>query len=87
MSVQKTLDELRAAVDRADDAIAAALKIRFEATDEIGSVKRAAGSAVNVPGREAAVLDRVAAVLPRSVAEPVWRAIFSVSKARQESVG
>lgn len=79
----KTLDELRNEVDRADDAIAAALKARFEATDEIGRVKRAQGLAVDVPGRERAVLDRLAAVLPRADVETVWSAIFSASKTRQ----
>ena len=79
----KTLDELRSEVDRADDAIVAALKARFAATDEIGRVKRARGLAVNVPGREEAVLSRLAAELPRADVETIWRAIFDASKARQ----
>lgn len=82
----KTLDELRDEVDRADDAIVTALQARFAATDEIGRVKRAQGLAVNVPGREAAVLDRLAARLPRADVECVWKAVFAASKARQERV-
>lgn len=79
----KTLDELRAEVDRADDAIVAALRARFAATDEIGRVKRAQGLAVNVPGREEKVLARLAASLPREDVETIWKAIFAASKARQ----
>lgn len=79
----KTLDELRSDVDRADDAIVAALKARFEATDEIGRVKRARGLAVNVPGREEQVLSRLAESLPREDVDLIWKAIFAASKARQ----
>lgn len=79
----KTLQELRDEVDRADDAIASALAARFAATDEIGRLKHARGAAVDMPGREREILDRVAAKLPREVAEPVWAEIFRVSKNRQ----
>lgn len=83
----KTLDELRAEVDRSDDRIVEALKARFAATDEIGRVKRAQGLAVDVPGRERAVIDRLADALPRADVERVWQAIFAASKARQARVG
>ena len=79
----KTLDELRSEVDRADDAIVAALAARFAATDEIGRVKRAAGLAVNVPGREEQVLARLSESLPREDVDLIWKAIFAASKARQ----
>lgn len=79
----KTLEQLRDEVDRADDAIADALAARFAATDEIGRVKHAHGDAVVVPEREHEIVDRVAAKLPRELAEAVWREIFRLSKSRQ----
>ncbi len=79
----KTLEELREDVDRADDAIAAALAARFAATDEIGRVKRAGGVGVSMPSREREIKDRIAAKLPRELVESVWGEIFRISRLRQ----
>ena len=86
----RTLDELRAEIDRIDDALHDLVMRRAAITGDIASVKRSASSAPNSgtrlalrPAREAEILRRLSArhsgTMPLHTMVCLWRAIMSAS--------
>jgi len=75
------LGELREQIDRLDDQILALLDRRAEVVQRVGEIKRSRSETFHVPGRERAVLERLAAAangaFPREAVRPVFREIMS----------
>src|SRR3954471_21144922 len=75
------LAKLRVAIDAVDNQILALLDRRAEVVREVGRHKRRRRETFHVPGRERAVLERLAAAangaFPREAVRPVFREIMS----------
>lgn len=84
----RSLDDLRAAIDRLDDQIIRLLNERAALIVEVGKVKRDTGVPIYSPHREQAVLQRVLAAnagpLPARTIEAVYREIMSGSFALEQ---
>ena len=80
------LPNLRAEIDRVDDALAALLAKRFAVVDQIKAVKNSAGQMTYQPVREMQILRRLQALQPELSADmlrAVWRGILNEGSARQ----
>lgn len=84
----RSLDEIRAHIDRLDDQIVRLLNERAALIVEVGHVKRGTGVPIYAPHREQAVLQRVLAAstgpLPARTVEAVYREIMSGSFALEQ---
>ncbi|HBS31413.1 MAG TPA: chorismate mutase [Parvularcula sp.] len=85
----KTMDEVRAEIDRVDLALVDALAERWTYVDRIWAIKRAQATEANVPWRNRAVIDKVRARaaekgLPPEMAEALWRQIIGWGVQHQE---
>ena len=83
------LDELRNEVDAADDAILAALKLRFDVTDRIRALKAREGLPRVDAEREREILARVTAAVPpakRDTVCGVWERILSGTRGEIETI-
>ena len=81
----KTLNELRTSIDQVDRELLALLNRRAALANEVGEIKRAEGSPVFRPEREAQVINGLQAANPgplrdRNVAN-IWREIMSACRA------
>src|SRR3954469_6073884 len=86
--MSKSLGELRVAIDATDRELLALLNKRATLADEVGQIKRAEGSPVFRPEREAQVINNLQAANPgplkdRNVAN-IWREIMSACRALEE---
>ncbi|TWO72043.1 prephenate dehydratase [Caenimonas sedimenti] len=81
----KTLAELRAAIDAVDRELLAALNHRAALANEVGDLKRAEGTPVFRPEREAAVINGLQNANPGPLKENnvanIWREIMSACRA------
>jgi chorismate mutase len=83
------LEALRAAIERADEALIAALAQRMTLARRVGSCKRSAGLPVLDPAREAAVVRRAAALarragLPEDEVRAIYWRILAMSRRVQQ---
>ena len=79
------LNDLRATINRLDDEILALVQRRMTLAGDIIAAKQ--GRAAYRPGREAAVIERLAAAapdLPRQLVANVWRQLMTASTALQD---
>ncbi len=84
-----TLEELRARIDTADDAILRAFLERMETAAEISRVKKQMGKAVLDPARERQKLEDVASRLPPELEQygyALWSTLFEVSRSYQTAL-
>ncbi|HBS31568.1 MAG TPA: chorismate mutase [Parvularcula sp.] len=77
----KTMDEVRAEIDRVDQGLVDLLAERWSFVDRMWELKRAEAAQANVPWRNRAVIERVRARaveagLPPEMAEALWRQII-----------
>lgn len=76
---------LRERIDEVDRELLALLNQRMRLAQEVGEIKKAEGSGVFRPEREAQVIDGLKAdnpgPLPRDSVAPIWREIMSASRA------
>lgn len=77
----RTMDEVRAEIDRVDRALVDLLAGRWAYVDRMWTIKRAEAAEANVPWRNRAVIDKVRAHaaemgLPPEMAEALWRQII-----------
>lgn len=76
-----TLDELRAEIDRIDEAMHRLLMERGEIVDRLIAVKRGQAGSAFRPAREAEMMRRLVerhrGILPLDTAESIWRVIIS----------
>ncbi|WGF87562.1 chorismate mutase [Marinivivus vitaminiproducens] len=84
MTSVPSLDELRAAIDRIDDAMLDLIADRVEITRAVGMRKRLDNAPMLRPGREAQLLRRLAAKGALRGTEPgvivrIWRELFALS--------
>ena len=82
----RSLAELRGEIDEIDDNLVRLLRRRLQVVDEIAVAKRDAGVPVGDPGREDAILARVAAEAGEGFADDVRRlfaSMFAIAKDRQ----
>ena len=80
------LNDLRATINRLDDEILALVRRRMTLAGDIIEAKQ--GHAAYRPGREAAVIERLAAAapdLPRQLVANVWRQLMTASTALQDN--
>jgi chorismate mutase len=80
------LNDLRATINRLDDEILALVRWRMTLAGDIIAAKQ--GHAAYRPGREAAVIERLAAAapdLPRQLVANVWRQLMTASTALQDN--
>ena len=80
------LNDLRATINRLDDDILALVRRRMTLAGDIIAAKQ--GNAAYRPGREAAVIERLAAAapdLPRQLVANVWRQLMTASTALQDA--
>ena len=80
------LNDLRATINRLDDEILALVQRRMTLAGDIIAAKQ--GHAAYRPGREAAVVERLAAAapdLPRQLVANVWRQLMTASTALQDN--
>ena len=80
------LNDLRATINRLDDEILALVRRRMTLAGDIIAAKQ--GYAAYRPGREAAVIERLAAAapdLPRQLVANVWRQLMTASTALQDN--
>lgn len=80
------LNDLRATINRLDDEILALVRRRMTLAGDIIAAKQ--GHAAYRPGREAAVIERLAAAapdLPRQLVANVWRQLMTASTALQDN--
>lgn len=80
------LNDLRATINRLDDEILALVRRRMTLASDIIAAKQ--GHAAYRPGREAAVIERLAAAapdLPRQLVANVWRQLMTASTALQDN--
>ena len=80
------LNDLRATINRLDDDILALVRRRMTLAGDIIAAKQ--GGAAYRPGREAAVIERLAAAapdLPRQLVANVWRQLMTASTALQDN--
>ncbi len=85
----RTMDEVRAEIDRVDLALVDALAERWTYVDRIWAIKRTQAAEANVPWRNRAVIDKVRARaaergLPPEMAEALWRQIIGWGVQYQE---
>jgi chorismate mutase len=79
------LNDLRATINRLDDEILALVRRRMTLASDIIAAKQ--GHSAYRPGREAAVIERLAAAahdLPRQLVANVWRQLMTASTALQD---
>ena len=82
------LSELRREIDRIDTDLVSLFAARMRASAGVAEYKRASGMAVTDPVREAALLDRVAAMSPTETADytrTLYTNILSLSRAYQHA--
>ena len=77
----KSMDEVRAEIDRIDLGLVDLLAARWRFVDRMWELKRAESAQANVPWRNKAVIDKVRARaaeagLPPELAEALWRQII-----------
>jgi len=88
--MEKSLDQLRAAIDALDAKIVEFINARAQVVAEIGKIKKAKNAEVYVPEREKAVYDKVAALsrgpFPKEALVAVYREIMSGSLAMEKRV-
>jgi len=80
------LNDLRATINRLDDDILALVRRRMTLAGDIIAAKQ--GGVAYRPGREAAVIERLAAAapdLPRQLVANVWRQLMTASTALQDN--
>ncbi|MGB1105620.1 MAG: chorismate mutase [Candidatus Puniceispirillaceae bacterium] len=80
------LNDLRATINRLDDNILALVRRRMTLAGDIIAAKQ--GGVAYRPGREAAVIERLAAAapdLPRQLVANVWRQLMTASTALQDN--
>ena len=80
------LNDLRATINRLDDEILALVRRRMTLAGDIIAAKQ--GHAAYRPGREAAVIERLAAAapdLPRQLVANVWRQLMTASTTLQDN--
>lgn len=80
------LEEARQALDALDNQIAKLFVERMRVIDQIRDIKRASGAAVNQPGREKQVTDRLLDLTESEYGEELlalYDGIFAISKGRQ----
>ena len=87
---EDSLAALRRRIDETDSQIVALLNQRAQLASEVGEVKRREGAAVYHPGREAAVLARVAAqstgpLSPQAV-QAIYREVISACRALERTL-
>lgn len=85
----RTLEELRSAIDEADDRIAAALSDRFALADEMAELKRLRGLPAKDGEREREVIERVFARTPiaqRDTVFSIYERIFGGARGLIETV-
>ena len=84
------LDELRREIDGIDDQLLALLGRRIEIGRAVARSKAPDGGPFLRPGREAAILRRLSAAAPATIAAPVigriWRQILVANLAQQTAV-
>lgn len=85
-----TLASLRERIDAIDQELLALINRRALVAQEVGEIKRAEGSAVFRPEREAQVIDglqrRNAGPLPGNSIAPIWREIMSACRSLEATV-
>ena len=84
-----TLEELRARIDAADDAILEAFTERMRVAGEIGRLKKQAGRAVLDPARERQKLEEVTSRLPPELEQygyALWSTLFELSRSHQSAL-
>ncbi len=83
--VSPALVALRDRIDAVDRELLALLNRRAQLALEVGEIKKAEGSVVFRPEREAQVIDQLKAInagpLPGACVAPIWREIMSASRA------
>jgi len=82
------LSEIRREIDRIDTDLVSLFAARMRASADVAEYKRASGMAVTDPVREAALLDRVAAMSPAETADytrTLYTNILSLSRAYQHA--
>jgi chorismate mutase / prephenate dehydratase len=83
--VSPALVALRERIDAVDRELLTLLNRRAQLALDVGEIKRAEGSVVFRPEREAQVIDQLKAInagpLPRDSVAPIWREIMSASRA------
>lgn len=82
------LGELRREIDRIDTELVSLFAARMSISAGVAEYKRASGMAVTDPTREAALLDRVAAISPKDFADytrTLYTNILSLSRAYQHA--
>lgn len=82
----EVIEELRSQIDGLDDAILGLLQKRLMIVSEIGEFKRQNQQTISNLQREEEILDRLSAkgILPREQIEPIYRAIFALTRQIQE---
>lgn len=79
--MSREIDDLRAEIDRLDEALAATLAARAEVARALGALKRSQRRPLRDPPREAEVLAHVMSRtvdLPAAEVEAVWRAVMAL---------
>lgn len=85
----KNLDGIRAEIDAIDGELAKLIRRRLEIAGDVAEAKRAAGTPVNDPARERAILSKVTEAVGPGCADAarlLFTTLFSVSKARQRAI-
>ena len=86
--MEKSLDQLRAAIDALDAKIVEFINARAQVVGEIGKIKKAKNAEIYVPEREKAVYDKVTALnkgpFPNEALLAVYREIMSGSLALEK---
>lgn len=85
----KNLDGIRAEIDAIDGELARLIRRRLEIAGDVAEAKRAAGTPVNDPARERAILSKVTEAVGPGCADAarlLFTTLFSVSKARQRAI-
>lgn len=87
----KTIEELRKNIDQIDDKLAKLYIERMENCKEIGLLKARSSSAVNVPGREKEIINRITSITEdediKIYLKQLYENIFFQSKAYQSKSG
>jgi chorismate mutase/prephenate dehydratase len=80
---QSTLDELRREIDRIDDSLHDLIMARIEIVHQVGATKKAQGSVVLRPAREAEILRRLVArhqgKFPKVALVRIWRELMGAT--------
>lgn len=83
------LGQIREKLNRIDDDLVRLFKDRLALVDEVAAVKRESGAPISDPGRERAILSRVASAAGPELEIPskvLFTTLFNISRARQRKI-